>query len=121
MPTFKVKDLMINLGAVDEVAHLRCFTNTIGLCQPCTIVHAATLVCPPHTCPGGSIVCPAVTIPFQSIACGIDFSPEDIGILRQHLEKQIALLDQHEKVQAEQLKPQTLAEVEMLENKLSES
>jgi hypothetical protein len=121
MATFKIKDLMINLG---DRADIGCALQTIHQCvlhTTQTLCHSPTwwqCLCPTHW--GMTYVTtPTIidrTTPVQQVS-----TPEEIHVLRKQLKEQLALLDQKEKVINEELQPKTLADLNLIEEKLRES
>jgi hypothetical protein len=58
--------------------------------------------------------------------CGVteipwDHTHDDIEALRGQLKQQLTMLDRQEKAMAEELQPKTLAEINLIEEKLEES
>jgi hypothetical protein len=122
MATFKIKDLMINLG--DRV-DLQCVLHTTQTCNPTfhcfkpSFCPYATWHCKCPTLLGASYPTPTIvdlTTPVQNVVS----TPEEIQVLREQLKEQLALLDQQEKIINEELRPKTLAEVNLIEEKLKE-
>ena len=151
MPTFKIKDLMINLPTGTDIciAHTTqtfcriacqsglsgCFLHTTQTCGGCSIQFS----CFTHSCGftncgfvsntcgfshgcGGTINCGGSIDPtFVNQGGVIPTTHDEINILREQLKQQMVALDEHEKALNEQLQPSTLEEADALEKSLTEA
>lgn len=133
---FRFKDLVVDVVGVEAgvacrlpsglgpvcrwpslCGHFTCAWGTciLGTCKPPTFVacqfgthHLTTILeCTGSAC-GGSVVDPT----------GFLEGPQDLGVLKQQLQAQLAQVEQLEKQQAEAERPQSLKEAEDLEQKL---
>jgi hypothetical protein len=126
---FRFKDLVVDVVGVEAggVCHwpswpTTCFRFTCGwgtcvlgtcraptfvACRVGTLPHITILECTGSAC-GGSVVDPT----------GFFEGPQDLGILKQQLQAQLAQVEQMEKQQEEAARPQSLKEAEDLEQKL---
>ncbi|HSN88267.1 MAG TPA: hypothetical protein VL025_16020 [Thermoanaerobaculia bacterium] len=85
-----------------------CRAPTFVACHVGTLPHITTIIeCTGSAC-GGSVVDPT----------GFLEGPQDLGVLKQQLQAQLAQVEQMEKQQAEAARPQSLKEAEDLERKL---
>ena len=128
--TFKVKDLMIDISsATAQVAcahtligcHFYCSQLVFSYCHfgcsfhfPSICTHGS--VTPTITCPG-TLVTDTTPI-FQTLP---QLSGPALGNLKDQLKQALELAERQELGQAEALKPQTVADTEMLEKKLGEA
>jgi hypothetical protein len=120
MSTFKIKDLMINLGATET--DLKDLNPTFQLAPIVTEIFRCRptfFTCPVLTCHHPTYV--PITLTRTIYQQTLMETPQDIATLRAQLKQQLALLDQQEKEQEAQLKPQTLEEAEQLEHKMKEA
>ncbi len=134
---FKVKDLMIDVAGESKLQFcrfgtqwpcIRCTRQITQICQPCTPLHDTGIACKYNTygC-GGLTDCgmsddprtPEYTetiIEYTRVAVA-----EQIPALKQQLQTALQLIEQREITVNEQLQPQTVEEVNMLESKLTEA
>lgn len=129
--TFKVKDLMIDVSsATAQLAcpahsligcHFHCSFAAISFCHfgcsfffPSICTHAS--INPTITCPG-TLVTDTTPI-FQTIN---QLSGPALGNLKEQLKQALELAERQETASAEALRPQTVADAEMLEKKLGEA
>ncbi len=144
---FKVNDLMIDVTSAKAAgAQPQCYNRTIICHLQCTIVgtvcalqcshipsicylacsHLPTVIChygctylpSIHPCyVGPTVITP--TCPGTPIVDPQQF--EDPAVLKERLQASLDALEQQQKAADEALKPQTVADVEMLETKLTEA
>lgn len=135
--TFKVKDLMIDISSATAqfgcTHHTACAGQTlVGCYYYCS--HLAFSICHfgctnyfPSICTHGSvtvtITCPGTLVTdtspiFQTLP---QLSGPALGNLKEQLKQALELAERQEAGQAEALKPQTVADAEMLEKKLGEA
>ena len=136
--TFKVKDLMIDISSATVAqigcthhtlcaghtlvgCHLYCSQLAFSICHfgctnhfPSICTHASVTVT--FTCPG-TLVTDTTPI-FQTLP---QLSGPALGNLKEQLKQALELAERQEVSQAEALKPQTVADAEMLEKKLGEA
>ena len=154
MPTFKVRDLMVNVMTeqdpqiagpcrfptycgfptycqyltIDQCPfHTLCRYHTLIGCDPITLCHFPTRYCDWRTdwCPLGSVdpcgfvSCALGSVPPWEIDPGV-VQPQDLGRLKEQLREQLARLEAAEQSAAEQMKPQTVEQIDALEQKLKD-
>jgi hypothetical protein len=139
---FRVRDLMIDVAPGTENA-FACLPYT-GLtdCRFCTH-YQPSIVCYQHSliCPNRSVIdvvdifhtC-GTTIPFDTGRLGTDVlygdinpvgpqvaNPQNLAVLKAQLRQSLAQVEAQEQAMAESMKPQTVEEADMLEQKLTEA
>ena len=135
--TFKVKDLMIDISSATAqfacTHHTLCAGHTLVGCNyycsqvAFSICHFGCTNHFPSICTHGSvtvtITCPGTLVTdtspiFQTLP---QLSGPALGNLKEQLKQALELAERQEAGQAEALKPQTVADAEMLEKKLGEA
>ncbi len=133
MPTFKVKDLMVNIGqaCILHTTITGCVANTtqtfcrIGChsyisvtCAGCSVV----ISCPYHTCHLPTFIpTPTITPTITPTTPQLPIEQLDIEVLREQLKAQLVALDEQEAAINEELRPKTLEDLVAVETKLNEA
>ena len=106
--SFKIKDLMITvLPAGSMLGNI----GTIGPCEPCTKHCTECSIC---TCTQCTQNCTHSAKDFNDLVY-----PPDLALLKERLKIALAEVEARERVVEESLRPKTLADVELLEQKLT--
>lgn len=123
---FRVKDLTISLeaAAAANIGVLQCPLHTIKVCSPCTYHYPTfcghcTYFITQIPCYHGTVVCPTgsvITITDPTIYTD-PVTQANPAVLKEQLQQALKSLEAAE----QGAKPQTLADVEMLEKKMTEA